>query len=318
MPMPSDPHVQETCVGLNHVLHDIFGPHPGFRPVHAKGLMLKGIFTPTPTASELSKAQHLNSSSTPVLARFSSSTGFPDLPDNDPNGNPRGLAVRFQLAETPRRIHTDIITHSTPFFPARNGDDALVFFKAVKDGTVGDYLATHPEALAFVQAPKPFPTSLAKENFFGVNAIKLISATGKETCVRYQVMPDSGAEHLDEATATSKSTSYLFDEIPQLLKNGPIIFKLNAQIADDSDITNDATVHWPPERKIVDLGTIKLNAVAEDNAEEQRKIIFDPIPRVEGVEPSDDPLLEVRAGVYLISGNERRAVGCPVFHQASL
>jgi catalase len=37
-----------------------------------------------------------------------------------------------------------------------------------------------------------------------------------------------------------------------------------------------------------------------------QQIIFDPIPRVEGVESSDDPLLEDRANVYLISGKERR------------
>ncbi|WP_255406352.1 hypothetical protein [Mycobacterium sp. E796] len=39
----------------------------------------------------------------------------------------------------------------------------------------------------------------------------------------------------------------------------------------------------------------------------QRHIVFDPIPRLEGIEPSDDPLLELRAAVYLISGRERRA-----------
>jgi hypothetical protein len=31
------------------------------------------------------------------------------------------------------------------------------------------------------------------------------------------------------------------------------------------------------------------------------------IPRLSGIEPSDDPLLELRAAVYLISGRGRRA-----------
>ena len=45
-----------------------------------------------------------------------------------------------------------------------------------------------------------------------------------------------------------------------------------------------------------------------DNAKvkKQQRLIFDPIPRVKGIEPSDDPLLEVRAAVYLLSGRERR------------
>lgn len=76
---------------------------------HAKGILLKGVFIPSPQAKALSKAQHFNESSTPVIVRFSSSTGNPDIPDSDPRSNPRGLAIRFQLAETPRRLHTDII-----------------------------------------------------------------------------------------------------------------------------------------------------------------------------------------------------------------
>ena len=36
-------------------------------------------------------------------------------------------------------------------------------------------------------------------------------------------------------------------------------------------------------------------------------IIFDPIPRVDGIEPSEDPLLNTRADVYLLSGRRRRA-----------
>ena len=40
--------------------------------------------------------------------------------------------------------------------------------------------------------------------------------------------------------------------------------------------------------------------------EAHRLIIFDPIPRVDGIEPSDDPLLELRAAIYLLSGRRRR------------
>lgn len=76
---------------------------------HAKGILLHGIFEPTAQAKALSKAKHFNEPSTMVTARFSSSTGNPDIPDSDPRSNPRGLAVRFHLAETPRRVHTDIV-----------------------------------------------------------------------------------------------------------------------------------------------------------------------------------------------------------------
>jgi catalase len=69
---------------------------------------------------------------------------------------------------------------------------------------------------------------------------------------------------------------------------------------------DDATVHWPADRPLINLGTIVLTSLIDDNAREQKKIIFDPIPRVDGIEPSDDPLLELRAAVYLLSGRRRR------------
>ena len=49
-------------------------------------------------------------------------------------------------------------------------------------------------------------------------------------------------------------------------------------------------------------------ARVDDQVPERRHIIFDPIPRVDGSESSDDPLTEVRADLSLLSGRRRRAV----------
>jgi catalase len=38
-----------------------------------------------------------------------------------------------------------------------------------------------------------------------------------------------------------------------------------------------------------------------------RKMIFDPVPRVDGIDPAGDPLTEVRSEIYLLSGRRRRA-----------
>lgn len=193
-------------------------------------------------------------------------------------------------------------------FPGSNGDEALAFFKALKDGTVESFLGTHPKALAFVQAPKPAPESFANEQFFGVNAFKLIDLDGNDTFVRYRIVPAAGLKTLDEGELSERNENYLFDEIPKLVEAGPVVFHLKAQVAEKGDVTNDACVHWPGERRVVDLGTISLEALVEGDAAEQKQIIFDPVPRsIPGLEPSADPLLDVRAGVYLISGRERRA-----------
>jgi catalase len=68
-------------------------------------------------------------------------------------------------------------------------------------------------------------------------------------------------------------------------------------------------VSWPKDRPEVEFGVLELISVAPNNDDEQRHIIFDPIPRVDGIEPSDDPLLQPRATVYLASGRRRRSTG---------
>jgi catalase len=79
------------------------------------------------------------------------------------------------------------------------------------------------------------------------------------------------------------------------------------QIAEAGDNVDDVTVQWPDTRKFLDLGTVTLTEPVLDQAHEQQQIIFDPIPRLEGIEPSADPLFELRAAVYLISGRRRRS-----------
>jgi catalase len=231
------------------------------------------------------------------------------IPDTDPNGNPRGIALRFLLSADEHK-HTDIIAHSTPFFPTRTGEGFLALLRAIGDGSIGSFLEANPSAAAFVQAPKPNPVSFATEQFFGVNAFTLVAAGGEKTNVRYRLVPEAGVETLSEGEVKGKSESYLFEELSDRLAGDSTIgFKLLAQVAEAGDPTDDATKHWPESREVVELGRVELERVLseEESKALQKKVIFDPIPRVQGVEASDDPLLDVRAAVYLISGKGRRA-----------
>ncbi|KAK3687244.1 catalase-like domain-containing protein [Podospora appendiculata] len=310
MPLPADEKTVETASAILTTLKDIFGPHPGFRPAHAKGLLLHGEFTPTPLASTLSTAPHFTSASTPLLARLSSSTGHPTLPDPDPNGNPRGLALRFLLPASPtgRRVHTDIVAHAVDAFPARTGDETLAFFSALRDGRIETYLPTHPAALAFIQIPKPSPASFSTERFFSVTAFRLVDAQGRATYIRYRILPAKGYASLTPDEAQGRDAGYLYGEVPGLLaREGGIEYILAAQVAEDGDVVDDSTVRWPESRQVVELGRVRLTSLVDGDAEVQKSVIFDPVPRVQGVEGAGDPLLDVRAGLYLLSGRERRA-----------
>jgi catalase len=124
---------------------------------------------------------------------------------------------------------------------------------------------------------------------------------------RYRIVPEAGNDHLDDATAAGKSANYLFDELTERIAKGPIRFRILVQLANDGDIVDDATFHWPGDRTLLELGTLVLTEPVSNSDHEQKHIIFDPIPRVDGIDPSDDPLLELRAAIYLLSGRRRRA-----------
>ena len=312
MPLPSDPQLLALSEDLLQQFDTIFGLHPGFRPAHAKGTMLTGMFTPTAEASSLTRAPHIVRESTPVTVRFSDSTGLPLIPDGDPNANPHGLAIRFHLAE---HSHTDIVSHSTDGFPTRTGQEFLEFLRAVAASSapgqpspspIETFLAGHPKALAFVQTRKPNPASFATEAYFGVNALRFTNRDSISRYGRYRIKPDAGSQHLDDAAAKSKDPNYLFDELKERVASGPVSFTIHVQLAADDDVADDATVHWPEDRPSLQLGQIALTSPVADNNHQQKQIIFDPIPRIDGIEPSADPLLELRAAVYLISGRRRR------------
>jgi len=311
MPLPSDERIIALSQQLLQQFDTMFGLHSGFRPAHAKGILLTGTFTPMRDASSLTKAPHITHESTPVTVRFSNSTGLPLIPDNDPNADPRGLAIRFHLAE---HVHTDIVSHSVDGFPTRTGEEFLELLRAVTasdpsqpaPSPIQEFLGSHPAALAFVQTPKPAPSSFAREAYFAVTAMRFINSQGLSRYGRYRILPDAGVDHLDEATAKSKDANFLFDELKDRLSRGPIGFEIEVQLAEAGDVVDDATIHWPEQRPVISLGRIILTNVAAGQELEQKKIIFDPIPRVDGIEPSADPLLELRAAVYLLSGRRRR------------
>jgi catalase len=305
---PDDPFIKELLEAFDRV----FGLHPGFRPVHAKGLMCTGTFTPAAAARELTRAPHVARESVSVIVRFSDFAGVPTVPDNDPQvAGPRGIAVRFYLAE---HSHTDIIGHSHDGFPTRTGEEFLEFFRALatsgpnvpKPTPLDRFLGSHPKAAHFATTPNPIPTSFARESFFPVSAFKFTNAAGVSRFGRYRIRPAAGNEYLSAEDAAKKSSNFLFDEMTARLAKGPVEFRIVVQLAADGDEVADATAAWPADRQEVEFGTVTLAKRVNELEPEMRKIIFDPIPRVDGIEPSADPLFGVRAALYLLSGRRRR------------
>jgi catalase len=161
-------------------------------------------------------------------------------------------------------------------------------------------------AKRFVETPKPIPTSFAREAFFAGTAFKFTNPSGASRYGRFRIRPEAGTEYLSNEEAAAKSPNFLFDEIGPRLAKQPAKIGIFVQMAEPGDDVADASTTWPAGRKEIPFGTITLTARLDEQAPDFKKIIFDPVPRVDGIDPCD-PLTSVRADIYLLSGRRRRA-----------
>jgi catalase len=283
-------------------LNAIFGSHPGRRTLHAKGIICFGTFRPAPEAAKLTSAAHMGADEVPVLARLSNGSGNPRHPDSAPDV--RGLAVSFELPDGSR---TDIVAQTAPRFPVRTPDDFIELVEAVQRSPRALYrlpifLLRNPRAIPALRvnlsALGP-PDSYATPRFYAIHAFRWVDADGGERWVRYTWIPRSGAS--SAAERSERGRDYLIDEVRGRLPDEPIRFDLELQIADGGDDPHDPRSRWPDERRRVLAGTLELTGVDDD----VDSMIFDPMRLTDGIEPSDDPILNYRPKAYSVSFERR-------------
>jgi catalase len=289
-------------------LNKVFGVHPGFRANHAKGIVAEGNFKASAEAAGLSRAALFNGSPIPVTVRFSDSTGIPNVPDGSANANPHGMAIKFHL---PNGADTDMVINSLKFFPVATGEDFRDLLLALAESPPNapkptkfeQFAASHPSVPAAF-ATVSTPDSFADEEYYSIDAFVFVNATGARQAVRYQMIPER-VVHLAAADAAKQPPNFLMDELPERLKHGPVTFHLRAQLATAGDSTKDPTIAWPNDRKSVELGVLTINKVVADSAEAEKKLLFLPGALTEGIEKSDDPLINIRDGAYALSFSRR-------------
>lgn len=288
----------------------IFGPHPGYRPVHAKGVVCDGTFQATAAARTLTRAPHMQGGEIPAMVRFSDSGGIPTVADGDPLASPHGIGIRFQL---PDKSSTDLVAHSHNGFPTRDAEEFLDFIRAVASSGPGApspspierFLADHPAAKRFVEAPKPAPESFATEAFYAVHAFKFTNQAGRSQFGRYRILPVAGERHLDAAEAAKRPANYLFDDLTQRLARSPVEFRLMVQLAVQGDPVEDPTQLWPEDRQLIEVGRLAVIRQRADSDAVQPTFAFDPARLPDGIAPGDS-LLEARSAIYGLALKRRQ------------
>ena len=177
----TQPGIEEQLVTTQR---KIAGPHPGFRPVHAKGLVCTGSFRASTDARRMSRAVHLQGDAVAAVIRFSNASGDPNIHDGLPNV--RALSVTFQL---PGGKATVILANSVEGLPARTPEEFLALLHAImpdpNDGArsakrAADFAESHAAAKAFLGrlAKRPVPASYAQASYYAEHAFRFVAADG--------------------------------------------------------------------------------------------------------------------------------------------
>ena len=309
--MSESPASATVVAQLVEAMRTVAGPHPGFRPVHAKGIVCSGTFSAAPTARGVSRAPHLQGQAVPTVLRFSNSNGDPDIHDGIPSA--RALAVKFQL---PDGKNADILGLHIEGFPARTPEEFLAFLRAqLPDPATGKpapdavprFLESHPGTRAFIERlmKKPIPASYGRACYHSEHAFRFTAADGSSRFGRYRWTPEAGEAYLSPDDASKRSANFLREELESRLRNGPVAFRLLLQLAGESDPTNDATALWPADRPLVELGRLEVTRISPTSAADERRLVFDPTNVTDGIGLSEDPILLARSAAYSISYDHR-------------
>jgi catalase len=296
---------------LVEAMRALAGPHPGFRPVHAKGIVCSGTFRGGPEARAMCRALHFQGQAVPTTMRFANANGNPDV--HDGLANVRSLAVKFQL---PDEKNADILANSVEGFPVRTPEDFLAFLRAqLSDRVAGNpapdavsrFLGNHPAARAFIERlmQKPLPASYGQASYHAEHAFRFNSADGTSRFGRYHWVPEAGEAYLSPDDASARNANFLREELESRLRTAPVVFRLMLQLAAEGDPTDDVTALWPAGRPLVELGRLEVTSISAASATDERRLVFDPTNLTDGIDLSADPILLARSSAYSISYDHR-------------
>src|SRR5580692_4255481 len=300
-----------TPASMINTFEKVNGLHPSFRRNHAKGVCISGYFESNGRGVALSKASVFLPGRVPIIGRFSLTPGQPYL--TDAPHTPRGMALLFKLpngeewrtamlnipvfiVNTPQGFYDQLLASAS--YPAIGEPDAA---------RMQAFLAKHPESAKARQLILNRPVSSGFENstYNSLNAFLFNNAKGEVVPVRWSMVPAQPFEPISAADPGQADKNYLFDALIASIHKNPLQWHLVITLGQPGDLTNDATVPWPPDRQQIDVGTLTIDHVESEDTSPARDINFDPLVLPNGIATSDDPLLSTRSAAYSQSFTRR-------------
>ena len=301
------------------------------RVVHARGAAAHGYFEAYGTiggepSGTYSRAKLFDGAGkrTPIFVRFSTVVGGKESPET--MRDPRGFAIKFYTEDG----NWDLVGNNLKIFFIRDAmkfPDMVHAFKPdpvtgrYEARRVFDFVQFHPEAIhmvTWVQSPWGIPATYREMEGSGVNTYKLVAADGTGRLCKFHFEPKQGVRNLTAAEAkkiqaedTSHATNDLYDAIE---RGDHPEWEMFVQVMDDGEHPEldfdplDATKLWPRERfPFLPVGRIVLNRNPQDRFTETEQVAFGTGNLVDGIDFSDDKLLQGRTFSY--SDTQRYRVG---------
>jgi catalase len=89
------------------------------------------------------------------------------------------------------------------------------------------------------------------------------------------------------------------------VKRAPVKYSLALEFAEPGDPLDDPTQVWPAGRKQVVIGHLEVVKATSTEEIGDPIMLHDPTRITDGIELSDDPIVQVRRGVYEVSAAQR-------------
>ncbi|NGZ73720.1 catalase [Saccharibacillus alkalitolerans] len=302
------------------------------RVVHARGAGAHGVFTAygkvgDEPVSKYTRAKLFQEEGkeTPVFVRFSSVIHGGHSPET--LRDPRGFATKFYTEDG----NWDLVGNNLKIFFIRDAikfPDMIHAFKPDPITNVQsperffDFVSLSPEAthmVTFVYSPWGIPANYRQMQGSGVNTYKWVNAEGEAVLVKYHWEPlKQGIKNLtqkeaNEIQATNFNHATL--DLYEAIERGDYPeWELCIQIMEDHEHPEldfdplDDTKLWPPDKfPFLPVGKMTLNRNPEDYFTEVEQAAFGTGVLVDGLDFSDDKMLQGRTFSY--SDTQRHRVG---------
>jgi catalase len=298
-----------TPASIVETLKAVAGDPPKARASFAKGRCVRGTYTASDQAEEITKSRSFTKPSR-VLARFSLDGG------NTTAANTKLLLRGFSFRLGGDGQRSELFTQSAPLHFARTLDQMLAFLAARIPGPDGKpdwkkveaFSASNPETLhqADYTAAHPLPASFAGTTYWGVHAFPATNSKGTTRFIKFKVIP-VGEEGRQAATeATAKPPDLMHGDLDSRIAARDIRFNVMALLDRPGDPVMDVTIRWPDEdaREALRLGTIVVTGVEPNDACDEA--VFNPANLAEGIGRPPDAMFAARCAAYAISQTRRR------------